>query len=138
MMYMTNNDLLGLMQHKYPDLQPGSDYLIAQKVPNEGFELQEHAYIFRWGAANVKQPSQKQLVAYWEANRDAILDLQIADALRVERDKRLAEADALVERAIDKGDAAAERAARDYRQALRDVPQQEGFPSICEWPVAPN
>ena len=24
-----------------------------------------------------------------------------------------------------------------YRQALRDVPQQAGFPNVIEWPVAP-
>jgi len=25
-----------------------------------------------------------------------------------------------------------------YRQALRDVPQQSGFPDSVEWPVPPN
>jgi len=25
-----------------------------------------------------------------------------------------------------------------YRQALRDVPQQEGFPNTISWPTAPN
>lgn len=25
-----------------------------------------------------------------------------------------------------------------YRQALRDVPEQDGFPENVEWPVAPN
>ena len=26
---------------------------------------------------------------------------------------------------------------RDYRQALRDVPQQSGFPNLIDWPVEP-
>ncbi|MFP3393591.1 phage tail assembly chaperone, partial [Brevibacillus sp. SIMBA_076] len=26
----------------------------------------------------------------------------------------------------------------EYRQALRDVPQQEGFPFSVEWPVSPH
>ena len=26
---------------------------------------------------------------------------------------------------------------RDYRQALLDVPQQDGFPETVEWPVPP-
>ena len=26
----------------------------------------------------------------------------------------------------------------DYRQALRDVPQQAGFPDTIDWPVMPN
>lgn len=25
-----------------------------------------------------------------------------------------------------------------YRQALRDLPQQAGFPHVIDWPVAPN
>ena len=25
-----------------------------------------------------------------------------------------------------------------YRQALRDVPQQEGFPTSVNWPIAPS
>ena len=25
-----------------------------------------------------------------------------------------------------------------YRQALRDVPQQSGFPTMIDWPVAPS
>jgi len=35
-------------------------------------------------------------------------------------------------------DAPVDRAAwAVYRQALRDVPQQAGFPNVIEWPVAP-
>ena len=26
---------------------------------------------------------------------------------------------------------------RQYRQLLRDIPQQEGFPSVIDWPVKP-
>lgn len=26
----------------------------------------------------------------------------------------------------------------DYRQALRDIPQQDGFPQTIEWPIEPN
>jgi hypothetical protein len=36
-------------------------------------------------------------------------------------------------------DAPVDRAAwASYRQALRDLPQQAGFPHIIDWPVAPN
>ncbi|WP_158935298.1 phage tail assembly chaperone [Burkholderia sp. S171] len=137
-MYMTNNDLWAVMKLKYPDLEGGRDYLMACKIPNEGFEQQEHAYIFRWNVATVAEPSQADLEAYWTANMSAVLAAQIAEAFRVERDRRLIEADALVETAIDKGDAQAERAARDYRQALRDVPQQPDFPETVDWPLLPQ
>lgn len=36
-------------------------------------------------------------------------------------------------------DAPVDRAAwAVYRQALRDVPQQAGFPTVIDWPVAPS
>jgi hypothetical protein len=137
-MYMTNDDLWAVLKLKYPDLEGGRDYLMGCKVPKEGFAQQEHAYIFRWNATDVPQPAQADLEAFWNENMSGVLAAQIAEATRVERDKRLTEADALVERAIDQGDAQAERAARDYRQALRDVPQQPGFPDTVDWPLLPQ
>lgn len=36
-------------------------------------------------------------------------------------------------------DAPVDRAAwASYRQALRDLPQQAGFPSVINWPIAPD
>ena len=35
-------------------------------------------------------------------------------------------------------DEEAQAAMRAYRQALRDIPQQEGFPLSVEWPEEPN
>ena len=51
---------------------------------------------------------------------------------RKERDTLLAETDwwALSDRTMT-------QAETDYRQALRDIPQQEGFPIVITWPVKP-
>ena len=58
-----------------------------------------------------------------------------AIAVRAARDQRLADADVLIFKAEDAGvDTAALRA---YRQALRDLPQQNGFPWDVEWPEIP-
>ncbi|WP_260849260.1 phage tail assembly chaperone [Burkholderia glumae] len=57
--------------------------------------------------------------------------------MRKERDALLAEADRLVERAADAGNADREAALRRYRAALRDVPQQAGFPLDVVWPQLP-
>lgn len=60
---------------------------------------------------------------------------QIADAVRLDRNTRLHEADTLVNKALDNGvDPGMYRA---YRQALRDIPEQAGFPTDVSWPVAP-
>ena len=70
---------------------------------------------------------------------------QIATAQRELRDSRLNEARALLERHRDEvtlGIAATINASEvellTYIQALRDVPQQEGFPLSVEWPALPQ
>tara|TARA_R110000787_G_scaffold12577_1_gene40443 strand:- start:108 stop:383 length:276 start_codon:yes stop_codon:yes gene_type:complete len=52
--------------------------------------------------------------------------------VRAERDELLQESDnmALADRITD--------AWKIYRQALRDVPQQSGFPSSVTWPTEPS
>ncbi len=59
----------------------------------------------------------------------------LADEVRLQRDQALYEADTLVNKALDNGvDPGMYRA---YRQALRDIPKQTGFPTDVSWPVAP-
>ncbi len=63
----------------------------------------------------------------------AAYDQQKAESERRTRDGLLASTDhlALV-------DATLTDAMRTYRQALRDVPQQEGFPNTITWPTKPS
>ena len=55
-----------------------------------------------------------------------------AVAIRAERDKLLATSDhmALADRITDSW--------RTYRQALRDIPAQAGFPTSVTWPTEPT
>ena len=60
-----------------------------------------------------------------------------ADEARAKRDKMLESCDYMM--ALDypiSADAREQWCA--YRQALRDIPQQEGFPDNIEWPVKPT
>ena len=71
-----------------------------------------------------------------EAAYKATKDAEFAKSARDSRDKLLAECDWLVVKALELSQAApAEWAA--YRQALRDLPRQEGFPVTINWPVKP-
>ena len=56
---------------------------------------------------------------------------------RAQRDKLLAETDwtQVLDAPID---AATREAYRAYRQALRDIPEQEGFPAAITWPELPK
>jgi len=68
------------------------------------------------------------------------LDAQAAAAVRQERDMRLiGEVDVIAGNALRWSALTSEQqqAWADYRQALLDVPQQEGFPHSVVWPVAP-
>lgn len=61
-------------------------------------------------------------------------DEELAVQVRAERDKLLTESDW-----TQVADAPVDQAAwATYRQALRDVPEQEGFPENVVWPTTPE
>jgi len=67
---------------------------------------------------------------------EAIPDAEKASQVRAERDSKLAETDWVTTRAMDTGTAmSAEWSA--YRQALRDITAQAGFPWNVTWPEKP-
>lgn len=56
--------------------------------------------------------------------------------MRVERNSRLTRSDWVVVASLDTGVPVSD-AWKAYRQALRDVPAQSGFPETIDWPVPP-
>jgi hypothetical protein len=74
------------------------------------------------------------------APTQAELDASTAEQVRGERDARLMDVDAVAGNTLRWAAlTSAEQAIwAVYRQALLDVPQQEGFPSEVTWPVAPQ
>lgn len=75
----------------------------------------------------------------YDASTNSIIDDQpaIDEAKEIEvrykRNDLLSETDWMAV-----GDRTATQAERDYRQALRDVPQQSGFPHNLTWPEQPD
>lgn len=70
---------------------------------------------------------------------------QLAAQARFERDKRLNATNWLVERHREQQETGATTLMAQeyadllaYRQALRDVPQQDGFPETIDWPILPE
>ena len=81
-----------------------------------------------------------QFTADEETARDAeeqawadAADTRIAVAVREERDDKLAATDWMANSDVTMSDAW-----RTYRQALRDVPAQAGFPNSVTWPTEPS
>lgn len=70
----------------------------------------------------------------------AVQQLPLDKAARNVRDKRdglLADTDWIVAVSYERGEPVSERMAI-YRQSLRDIPEQEGFPYEVEWPTKPR
>ena len=81
-----------------------------------------------------------QFTAEEETARDAeeqawadAADTRIAVAVSEERDDKLAATDWMANSDVTMSDAW-----RTYRQALRDVPAQAGFPNSVTWPTEPS
>ena len=71
-----------------------------------------------------------------EAAYKAQKDAEFAKSARDSRDKLLSECDWVIVMSLEAGRAIPAEWAT-YRQALRDLPQQAGFPVTIVWPVKP-
>lgn len=71
-----------------------------------------------------------------QQEKDADLEAK-KKMLRAERDKKLNDSDWVVIKAVELGRPVESNWAI-YRQALRDVPSQQGFPISVIWPVQPS
>jgi len=86
-----------------------------------------------WSNPTDNMPTDEEIIA--EAERiQAELPANIA---REERNRLLAKSDWMVVRAYDTGEALAPEW-QEYRQALRDITQQSGFPDSIQWPQEPT
>lgn len=86
---------------------------------------------YRWNGKEAVLRSKEEL----EEERQPTIE-QLASEVRVQRDKLLLETDwtQVLDAPIDTDTREAYRA---YRQALRDIPEQEGFPHSVVWPELP-
>jgi hypothetical protein len=75
----------------------------------------------------------------WFLNRRVVQrpEEQVAQTIRTMRDQKLRDTDWLVIRAAETGVPLSD-AWSAYRQALRDVPSQAGFPYNVTWPTEPE
>jgi hypothetical protein len=73
-----------------------------------------------------------QTVAAQKTVYDTLVNNDLANSARVERDALLKETDH-----YGLSDVTMSDAMKTYRQALRDVPQQTDFPSTISWPTKP-
>lgn len=127
-----------ILAKKFPKLARCVDYWVSHPVDEKTLKQTKSAWVPIWYPRNIPQPTPVDLLNWWpEFEAEYELTIDAPERVRKERDALLAEADRLVERAADAGEADREATLRRYRAALRDVPQQAGFPLDVVWPQLP-
>ena len=103
-----------------------------QTANKNGVELKNDKWMWAWTIGPVFTDGETTAAAQ-EAAYKAAKDAEQATAVRADRTKRLADSDwtQLADSAADK------EAWATYRQALRDITDQAGFPWTITWPDAP-
>ena len=104
-------------------LRPGADWALI------GFELSG----LTWRDKKQSRPTDAEI----EAEVARLIAEQPAKEARGERDRLLTESDWVTIRATDTGDPVPTEW-QTYRQALRDITEQTGFPEEIEWPQEPE
>ncbi|MBL3963104.1 phage tail assembly chaperone [Burkholderia sp. KCJ3K979] len=127
--FVTLDELLFVLQQEYPNLVAGRDYLLARRLNPDGTPT-EHARVDRW-PDGIDKPDADWILARVPVHRKAYEESPV----RNQRDQLLAQTDWT--QGADVPTATAARFA-EYRQALRDLPEQAGFPHSVDWPAFPR
>lgn len=106
------------------------------KLPESGdvFAYESEAERNEWGAPELVAMTPEEIEAHLNPPVDPE---ELADAARAQRDSLLTACDWVVVRAQELGEPVPQEWA-DYRQALRYVPEQAGFPDNIDWPEMPE
>lgn len=125
--------------HVMPESQPECDHMVQTVVRDEQPRKET-----RIKQEEDLEPEEVNVGDTYETGRWVIgytvvnkpID-QASDNVRAHRGHLLSETDWVVAMSYERGEAVPEAWA-NYRQALRDVPDQEGFPYNVVWPTKPE
>ena len=108
-----------------------------QTAHKNGVEFKNDKWMWAWTIGPVFTDNEEATAAEQEAAYVQRIDDEQATRVRADRDKRLTDTDwtQLIDSPFSNDTNGVWQA---YRQALRDVPAQEGFPHDVIWPEAPN
>ena len=132
------NDLGADVVFEGPQASGGDHYQYSQR---QGVEQINGKWYTKYVLGPIFTDNEDATAAQQEAAYKAQKDAEQAAAIRAERDRRLAECDWVTIKAIDASmdgfGIQLPKVWMDYRQALRDVTAQAGFPWNVTWPVQP-
>ena len=111
--------------------EPSSAY---KRVVRDGAEQDSDGYWRqKWVEQDMFTDTEEATKSEQEAAYQAELDADKAESERSDRDAKLAATDWMALSDVTMSDAW-----KTYRQALRDVPAQSGFPNSITWPTEPS
>lgn len=115
---------------KTPKPDTTGDYKV---VVRDGAEQDANSnWVQKWVEQDMFADTEEATKAEQETAYQAELDTNAAEAVRADRDERLAKTDWRAS-----SDLTLSTEWTNYRQALRDVPAQSGFPYDITWPTEP-
>lgn len=124
---VASSEVTNLIKDEQTEL--GNFFLESDKLESLNYYIQDSTLVSIPEAPNTWSTFNYQ-TKLWEINPVAL-----ESVVRNQRNTLLAEADILIFKAEDLGQDVT--ALRGYRQALRDITLQEGFPLAVNWPQAP-
>jgi Phage tail assembly chaperone protein len=113
--------------------------VLPSHVAPEAYAPDGHAAIegaLDWDLVGVQIPVNQERPVLIPVDALPMSPGALASQARARRDRLLSATSWIVERALELGNPVPE-AWVAYRQALRDVPQQPGFPEVVVWPEPP-
>jgi hypothetical protein len=134
---LSHEELARVLAKMYPGTLHGVDYLVAHRVDPTTDGRVGGAQIMAWNLPDVVPTIDNEVAAAWEIHGATIRKEMAGDDVRKQRRSLLADADVLVNKAHDSMNRQALVKAMAYRQALRDITKQEGFPDTVVWPDKP-
>ena len=129
--------MVQVMLDLHPDLVSNVDYVCAHDFDKADPSQHGDPYFMVWKRADIPQPDPADIKAAFEADEEtyrAAFARRYRDACLAGTDGRANVTDAPPSARLD----ARIDAWRTFRQALRDIPQQAGFPFAIEWPAYPG
>lgn len=132
---LSHDELIHALQILHPGSVHGRDYVVAHPVKSGSAERTGPAQIIAWNLDSDMPDVDTHVGPIWSQHGETIRATIKAREAREQRIHLLAQADILVNKAQDSNDAEALAKARAYRQALRDISAQAGFPHDITWPT---
>lgn len=132
---ITHELLMEAIAAKYPGILHGQDYVVGHPLDSETGEQNSNAFIMSWNYKGVPKPTDAEYAALLKDARDHIPTLQARNTKEL-RNQLLSACDWT--QTLDAPLTEAKRTEyAKYRQDLRDITDQSGYPADINWPVNP-